>query len=250
MHWGRHHHLQAHFGSPLQGAEHNFMWISIRGGHVVYFHMRICGVFVVVFVIVFVFVFAFSSDFWIAIVISFQNMYGIGVCEASEQCYWSSLKWWRTYTHTYIHHFHSYTGPIRYDGPSENGSSYKYQPSRPEDCFLHLKQDQLQLSGGKKRALVSATTSTTMIHGALVWQLMVWAPFCPQRLSLHILICWIFLAVLHQFRMTIVLNLPVQTSSKQVSWAIGQPFTFFLTISEMKIWGSQTYQAALNSFKC
>ena len=95
MHWGRHHHLQAHFGSPLQGAEHNFMWISIRGGQVVYFHMRICGIFVVVFVIVFVFVFAFSSDFWIAIVISFQNMYGIGVCEASEQCYWSSLKWWR-----------------------------------------------------------------------------------------------------------------------------------------------------------
>ena len=143
-----------------------------------------------------------------------------------------------THIHTYIHHFHS-AHPVGW-------AEWKWFLL----LFLHLKQDQLQLSGGKKRAQVSATTSTTMIHGALVWQLMVWAPFCPQRLSLHIFICWIFLAVLHQFRMTIVLNLPVQTSSKQVSWAIGQPFTFFLTISEMKIWGSQTYQAALNSFKC
>ena len=33
-------------------------------------------VFVVVFVIVFVFVFVFSDDFWIAFIISFQNMYG------------------------------------------------------------------------------------------------------------------------------------------------------------------------------
>ena len=33
-------------------------------------------VFVLVFVIVFVFVFVFSYDFWIAIFISFQNMYG------------------------------------------------------------------------------------------------------------------------------------------------------------------------------
>ena len=37
--------------------------------------------------IVFVFVFVFSYNFSIAIVIGFQNMYSMGVCEASEQCY-------------------------------------------------------------------------------------------------------------------------------------------------------------------
>ena len=55
--------------------------------YIEFFRHFVCVfVFVVVFVIVFVFVFVSSYDFWIAFIISFQNMYGyIGVCEAYEQ---------------------------------------------------------------------------------------------------------------------------------------------------------------------
>ena len=42
----------------------------------VFWHFVCVFVFVVVFVIVFVFVFVSSYDFWIAFIISFQNMYG------------------------------------------------------------------------------------------------------------------------------------------------------------------------------
>ena len=47
----------------------------------------------------------------------------IGVCEASEQCDWSSLKWWRTYTHT-----HTYTISTHTLGPSGTMGRVKMVP--------------------------------------------------------------------------------------------------------------------------
>ena len=75
-------------------------------------------VFVDVFVIVFVFVFVFS-DLWIAVLMSFQNLYGKvkGVCEAFVLLIIFEVM--TTYIDSQSLQIHLKTRPILPDGPSE-----------------------------------------------------------------------------------------------------------------------------------
>ena len=142
-------------------------WVSPQDfkdiAYVGFFRHFVC-VFVFVSVIVYVFVFVSSYDFWIALIISFQNIYGyrrVWSLRAVIMINWSSSKCWRTDGQT-----KSPIPPIDSAHP-KNRNKLLPNPSDLLACnvcqvhsCLHLRCNLLALATWKGLAVLTRTNNT------------------------------------------------------------------------------------------
>ena len=93
----------------------------------------------------------------------------IGVCEASEQCNWSSLKWWRTYIHTPF--------PLKDSAHPVGWAEWKPRSRRLFTCY------QSSSCWGVYIALGKMSSKYIAVNGAQMCELVLKTVQSPESLS-------------------------------------------------------------------